>query len=468
MDRIEISKAKGFKGEFSPPPDKSISHRAVIFSSLSKGKSIIKNFLRAEDTISTVNAMRMLGVEITEVSPPTHPSPSRGEGKGGGEISELRTSNSELIINGQGLYGLKEPFDVIDCGNSGTTMRLFSGVLSGNPFFSVLTGDESLRQRPMSRVIIPLRQMGAEIMARFEDRYPPIAIRGRRLKAIKYTMPVASAQVKSAILLAGLYAEGETEVIEPFKSRDHTERMLPAFGAEIEVEDLHIKIKGGTELKGLEIHVPGDFSSAAFFIVAALLVPDSEILIKNVGVNPTRTGLLEALKQMGADIELINMRDISFNSELRTQNSELFFGEPVADLYCKGGKELKAVQVTKEDIPAMIDEFPVLCVAATQAEGVTTIRGAGELRIKESDRIKAMATELRKMGGEVEELEDGMSIRGKGRLRGATVESYRDHRIAMALSIAALIADGKTTINGVSSVNISFPGFFEILRRLSG
>ncbi|MEW6162475.1 MAG: 3-phosphoshikimate 1-carboxyvinyltransferase [Nitrospirota bacterium] len=455
MDRIEISKAKSFKGEFSPPADKSVSHRAVTFSSLSKGKSIIKNFLRAEDTMSTVNAMKMLGIEIT----PPHPPLSKGGIEGG--------VSSELIINGKGLYGLKEPFDVIDCGNSGTTMRLLSGVLSGNPFFSVLTGDESLRRRPMARVISPLRQMGAEIMARFEDRYPPIAIRGRRLKAIKYTMPVASAQVKSAILLAGLYAEGETEVIEPFKSRDHTERMLPAFGAEIEVEDLHIKIKGGTELQGLEIHVPGDFSSAAFFIVAALLVPDSEILIKNVGVNPTRTGLLEALRQMGANIELINIRDISFNSELRTQNSELFFGEPVADIYCRGGRELKALHITRERIPALIDEFPVLCVAATQAEGITTIRGAEELRVKESDRIKAMARELKKMGAEIEEFEDGLSIKGKVDLKGTTAESYGDHRIAMALSIAALIADGTTTIRGVSPVNISFPGFFEILRRLT-
>jgi 3-phosphoshikimate 1-carboxyvinyltransferase len=453
LDRIEFSKAKGFKGAFSPPPDKSISHRAVIFSSLSKGKSIIKNFLRAEDTISTMNAFRALGVDISEVSPPTHPAPSRGEGKGGGESSKLRAPNSELVINGNGIHGLKEPCNVIDCGNSGTTIRMLSGVLSGNPFFSVLTGDKSLRTRPMDRVIIPLRQMGAEIIARVENRYPPIAIKGRKLQPIKYPSPVASAQVKSAILLAGLYADGETEIIEPAKSRDHSERMLPVFGADIKVEGLHVSIRGGTKLKGAEIHVPGDFSSAAFFIIGALLIKDSDITIKGVGINPTRTGLINILNEMGADIDISNVRNLS--------------GEPVADIHCKGRAELKAINITKEKIPALIDEFPILCVAATQSTGTTTIRGAGELRLKESDRIRSMVTELSKMGAEIEEFEDGLSIRGKKRLKGTITDSHSDHRIAMALSIAALIADGKTMINGVKSVNISFPGFFKILRRLT-
>lgn len=428
MDRIELSKARSFKGEFSPNPDKSISHRAIIFSSLSTGKSIIKNFLRAEDPLSTMNAFRVLGVDI-------------------------RDTGKEIVVNGNGIYGLRESHNVIDCGNSGTTIRMLSGVLSGNPFFSVLTGDESLRQRPMARVIIPLRQMGAEIMARDDDKYPPIAIRGKRLQPITYTMPVASAQVKSAILLAGLYTDGETEIREPAKSRDHTERMLPAFGADIIIDGLSVRIKGGTELKSTEVYVPGDFSSAAFFIVGALLIKDSDITIKGVGINPTRTGLLSVLKEMGADIKIDNMRNVS--------------GEAVADIHCKGDAKLKSVNITKEKIPALIDEFPILCVAATQAEGVTTIRGAGELRVKESDRIKSMATELRKMGTEIEELEDGLSIHGKTGLKGAVVESFGDHRIAMALSIAALIADGITGINGVSSVNISFPGFFDILRKLT-
>jgi len=428
LDRIELSKAKNFKGKFTPTPDKSISHRAIIFSSLAKGKSIIKNFLRAEDPLSTMNAFRALGVEITD----------KGE---------------DIIINGNGIYGLKEPPNVIDCGNSGTTMRMLSGVLAGNPFFSVLTGDESLRTRPMGRVINPLRQMGAEIIARGENKYPPIAIKGKKLQPIKYAMPVASAQVKSAILLAGLYTDGETEIIEPAKSRDHTERILPAFGADIEVEGLRVRIKGGTELKGAEVHVPGDFSSAAFFIVAALLIGDSDMTIEGVGMNPTRTGLISALKGMGAGVEIFNIRNVS--------------GEPIADIHCKGNAELKAIHITKENIPGLIDEFPILCVAATQASGTTIIRGAEELRVKESDRIKSMATELKKMGAEIEEFEDGLSITGKKGLKGTIIESYRDHRIAMALSIAALIADGSTTINGVSSVNISFPGFFEILRRLT-
>lgn len=451
MDRIELCRAKKFKGEFYPPPDKSISHRAVIFSSLSKGKSIIKNFLTAEDTISTVNAMQMLGIEII-----------------GHRAKEKEKRNeTELIINGNGLHGLKEPFDIIDCRNSGTTIRLLSGILSGNAFFSILTGDESLRKRTMSRVIVPLRQMGAKIMARENDKYPPIAIRGGRLKAIKYSMPVASAQVKSALLLAGLYAEGETEVIEPFKSRDHTERMLPCFGAEITVKGLHIKIKSGADLKGTEIRVPGDFSSASFFIVAAVLIPESEILIRDVGINPTRTGLLEVLKKMGADIELSNTRGISVKSEQLTINSGHLTGEPVADIFYKGRGDLKSINITRENIPTLIDEFPIICVLATQAEGVTTIRGAEELRLKESDRIRAMSTELRKMGAEIEEFEDGISIAGKTNLKGANLDSYKDHRIAMALSIASLIADGTTTINNISSVNISFPGFFDILRRLT-
>ena len=427
MDSIELNKAKRFKGKFSPPPDKSISHRAVIFSSLSKGKSVIKNFLRSEDTMRTLNAFRTLGVNI--------------EDKG-----------NDLIIKGNGMYTLKEPLNVIDCGNSGTTIRLLSGVLSGNPFFSVLTGDESLRKRPMARVINPLRQMGAEILARDENRYPPIAIKGRALHAIKYTMPVASAQVKSALLLAGLYADGETEITEPVKSRDHTERMLPAFGAEITVDGLRIIIKGGTELDAIDIHVPGDFSSAAFFLAAALLMRDSDVTIKDVGINPTRIGFISVLKEMGAVIEIINIRSA--------------YIEPVADIHCRGGAELKAITIEKEQIPAMIDEFPILCVAATQATGITTIRGAEELRVKESDRIKTMVNELRKMGAEIEEFEDGLSIRGKAGLKGAVVESYGDHRVAMAMAIAALIADGKTMIHGISSVSISFPGFFEILKRL--
>ncbi len=428
MDRIEIYSAKHFRGEVIPAPDKSISHRAVIFSSLANGRSVIKNFLKAEDPFSTINAFRALGIQIEE-------------------------KNGEIIIDGRGLNGLKEPEDVINCGNSGTTIRLISGILAGNPFFSVLTGDSSLRTRPMGRIITPLSQMGAEIRARSDNKYPPLAIKGGHLKAIRYEMPVASAQVKSSILLAGLYADGITEVIEPVKSRDHTERMLPSFGAEIDIKNNVISIKSSPELKGNIVEVPGDFSSAAFFLVGALLIENSDLTIKNVGINPTRTGLLHILQEMGADIKIENIRFVS--------------GEPVADLYCTGRKKIKALNITKEQIPSMIDEFPIFCIAATQAEGVTTIRGAEELRVKESDRIKSMASELRKMGVEIEEYPDGLSIKGSSSLKGAVIESYNDHRIAMAMSIAGLIAEGVTTVNGISSVNISFPGFFDIIRRLT-
>lgn len=428
MDRIEISKARIFKGEFSPPPDKSISHRSVILPSISKGKSLIRNLLRAKDTESTINAFRAVGIDIKD-------------------------EGDNLIIHGNGLHGLSEPLDIIDCGNSGTTIRLISGVLSGNPFFSVLTGDSSLRTRPMARVITPLTLMGADIKARDDNRYPPLAIKGRKLIPIKYALPVASAQVKSCLLLAGLYSDGETEITEPAKSRDHTERMLPAFGADIKVDGLRVTVKGCRDLSPTEIEVPGDFSSAAFFIVASLLIPGAEIIAKNVGINPTRTGLLEILKKMGARIEIVNIHDVS--------------GEPSADIYCRGKSVLKAVQITKESIPSLIDEFPILCIAAASAEGTTTIRGAEELRVKESDRIKSMTSELKKMGVEIEEYPDGLSIKGTDTLHGADVDSHGDHRIAMSMSIAALVAEGKTTINRASSVDISYPGFFDIIRRLS-
>jgi 3-phosphoshikimate 1-carboxyvinyltransferase len=296
-------------------------------------------------------------------------------------------------------------------------------------------------------------KMGTDIAARENNKYPPIAVRGGKLQPIRYSMPVASAQVKSSLLLAGLYTEGITELTEPAKSRDHTERMLPAFGAEITVEGLSVSIQGGKELRANDVYVPGDFSSAAFFIVGALLIKDSDITIKDVGINPTRTGLLNVLKRMGAEIRIENIRELS--------------GEPVADIRCRSGSGLRAVTITKEEIPSMIDEFPIFCIAAAQALGTTTITGAEELRVKESDRISSMATELRKMGVAIEEFSDGLSIAGSAELQGAVLESYGDHRIAMALSIAALVSEGITEIHGVSSVNISFPGFFDIVRKLT-
>ncbi len=431
MEQVELKKASGLRGELLLPPDKSISHRAIILASIANGKSKIRNFLRAADPLSTMNAFRMLGTEIS------------GEDR------------SEVIINGKGLYGLKEPFDVIDCGNSGTTVRLITGILAGSPFFSTLTGDASLRQRPMARVVAPLQAMGANIAGRAGGTLLPIAIKGGGLKALHYEMPVASAQVKSCLILAALYADGVTSITEPFKSRDHTEKMLASMGAHIESDDSgnSISIEGGSKLNALDMTVPSDFSSAAFFLVASLIVPGSELLIKNVGVNATRTGLIEVVKEMGASVQLLNSREIS--------------GEPVADLYCKTAGLLKAVKITKERIPRIIDEFPILCVLATQAEGITEIRGAEELRVKESDRIKAMASELRKLGVEVEEYNDGIAIKGKKELTGGSVTSHGDHRIAMSMAVAALVADGTTVINNASCVDISFPGFFEELKNIT-
>ncbi len=456
MKHAEIKRARLLKGEITPPPDKSISHRAVMLASLAQGKSIVRNPLMAEDPISTMNAFRSMGIEIEEGS--------RVKGQG---------SSKELVINGKGLHGLKEPFDVIDCGNSGTTVRLLSGILAGNTFFSALTGDDSLKQRPMARVINPLKEMGAQISARNGDKYLPMAIKGGRLKVIDYKMPVASAQVKSCLILAGLYADGITTIIEPQKSRDHTERMLKAMGADIEVEGLSIRVKGQgagvKELSPIDITVPADFSSAAFFIAAALIVPDSEVLIKNVCINPTRTGLLAIIKSMGADVELLNIRDVSAltHHASRITHHDSLGGEPVADIYCKCAGSLKAVKISSDIMPSLIDEFPILCVLASQADGVTEIRGAEELRVKESDRIKSMASELKKLGVELEEYPDGISIKGKAALKGAEVESYHDHRIAMSLAIAGLVAEGTTTINNASCVDISFPGFFEELQRIT-
>ncbi len=427
MNTIKLKKATQLKGEFIPPPDKSISHRAVFFSSIAKGKSMIKNFLHAADPLSTLNAFRMLGVEINE-------------------------AQDSIEIKGKGLYGLKEPDNVIDCGNSGTTIRLLTGLLSAFPFLSVLTGDSSLRKRPMSRVIVPLRKMNAHILARDSDRYPPIAVRGGKLKSISYELPVASAQLKSSLLLAGLYAEGTTEIEELLKSRDHTERMLSAFGADIVVEGLRIRMNGGKELHGQETVVPGDFSSTSFFLVASLLAKNSELIVRNVGINPTRTGFLQVIQGMNGAINVTNRREVS--------------GEPMADIICRHTNALKSIHIDKDTIPALIDEVPILCVLATQAEGISEIRGAEELRVKESDRISAMVSELRKMGASLEEYKDGVLIEGPAKLQGAAVNSHNDHRIAMALSIAALISEGETTIMDADCVDISFKDFYPSLMRL--
>ncbi len=427
MNSITINPALAVKGEISVPGDKSISHRSIMMGAIAKGVTTVTGFLRGEDNMSTMNAFRAMGVTIDD-------------------------DGETIAIHGQGLHGLKEPADVIDCGNSGTTIRLMTGLLAGQSFFSVLTGDQYLRKRPMKRVVEPLGRMGARILGRNQGSLAPLAIQGGGLRGITYELPVASAQVKSAIMLAGLYADGETSVREPSLSRDHSERMFRLFGASLEVFNNGVTVKGGVELQAQEISVPGDISSAAFFLVAALITPGSELLIRNVGVNPTRTGVIEILRSMGGSIELLDEREIS--------------GEPVADLMVRSSR-LKGVDIAGSVVPRAIDEFPVICVAAACAEGRTTVRDAHELRVKETDRIAAIAANLRRLGVQVDECEDGMDIMGVERLAGGEVESCGDHRIAMSLSVAALVAKGGITINDTDCVATSFPTFFPLLEKVA-
>jgi 3-phosphoshikimate 1-carboxyvinyltransferase len=432
MHKLEsrtIVKANGLHGEIVVPGDKSISHRAIMFASLAKGESRVRGLLRGEDCLSTLNAFQAMGVEVVE----------RGD--------------NELIIQGRGLDGLREPADVIDCGNSGTTMRLMSGILAAQPFFSVLTGDQYLRKRPMGRVIDPLAQMGAKILGRDGNTKAPLAIDGGGLRPISYRSSVASAQVKSAVLLAGMQIEGTTSVYEPHLSRDHSERMLRYFGAEIESCDGGARVTGRVALNGREVEVPGDISSAAFFLVAGLIVPNSELLLKNVGVNPTRSGVIDILQQMGGSIELLNPRELS--------------GEPVADLLVKSS-DLHGIEIGGDLVPRAIDEFPVVSVAAAFAAGVTTIRDAKELRVKETDRIAAMCDSLGLLGVRIEPLEDGMRITGGQPLLGGKVNSFGDHRIAMSLAVAALQATAAVEIADTGCTATSFPNFWQLLAAVQG
>jgi len=422
-----IETIRTLRGTVRVPGDKSISHRAVILGALSSGKTRISNFCSGDDTSRTVQAFRSLGVSA-------------------------ETDGSDVLIWGKGITALQEPPDVLDLGNSGTTTRLMAGVLSGQPFLSVLTGDASLRSRPMRRVVAPLRLMGATIDGRKSGDYAPLTIRGRRLAPLHYDLPVASAQVKSALLLAALYAEGVTCLTEPSETRDHTERMLKAAGALIECEGTLIRIEGGAELQPLDVHVPGDISSASFLLVAASIVPESEIVISDVGINPTRTGVLDVLRQMGADIEISHVKERD--------------GEPRADLTVRRA-ELRGTTIEGPLIPRTIDELPVLAIAAAFAQGTTILRDAQELRIKESDRISALVDGLRAMGSQVEESPDGMVIAGREKLQGAKVRSYGDHRIAMAFAVAGLAASGQTIIDDTDAVLTSYPEFFETLRFLS-
>lgn len=423
-----VHPVKALRGEIVVPGDKSISHRAIMFASLAKGTSRVSGLLRGEDCLSTLSAFQTMGVDVVE------------------------EDNGDLLITGEGLSGLKEPDTVLDCGNSGTTMRLMSGILSGQPFFSVLTGDQYLRRRPMGRVIDPLTGMGAQISGREDNRKAPFAINGGHLTSAEYHSPVASAQVKSAILLAGMQVEGVTTVYEPHLSRDHSERMLRYFGVKVDSFDGGASIHGRAELIARDVEVPGDISSAAFFMVAGLIVPGSELLLKNVGVNPTRSGVIDILQAMGGKIELLNQREIS--------------GEPVADLLVRSS-ELKGIEIGGDLVPRAIDEFPVVSVAAAFADGLTTISDAKELRVKETDRIAAMCETLGKLGADIEPLEDGMRIVGGKPLHGGEVESFGDHRIAMSMAVAALAAESGVAINDTACTATSFPNFWELLTEIS-
>ncbi len=425
---VLVRPSKALKGRIRIPGDKSISHRSVMLGALGNGDSRIQGFLPGGDPMATVSVMRGLGIEIEQTSP------------------------TELLIHGKGLQGLSEPTDVLNCVNSGTTARLVAGILSGQQFFSVLTGSRQLRKRPMRRITNPLREMGARIDGREDGKFLPLSIRGGKLKSIDYRQPIASAQVKSAILLAGLFASGETIVRQPGPSRDHTERMLLAMGVDVKTAGLVVKITPPDKpLLPLEMRIPGDVSSAAFPLVAALLVPGSEISIENVGMNPTRIGLLDVLEDMGASLQ---------RSEERLSG-----GEPTADLFVKHS-EMKAGTISGDTVVRMIDEFPILAVAATQAVGDTEVRDARELRVKETDRIATVSKELRKMGAEIEEYPDGFMVHGPTVLHGATVDSHGDHRLAMALTVAGLIAEGETTVLGAECASDSFPGFFDVMRSL--
>ncbi|MDT2570883.1 3-phosphoshikimate 1-carboxyvinyltransferase [Enterococcus raffinosus] len=419
-----LKNKSGLSGTLTVPADKSISHRSIMFGAISHGKTTVHNFLRAEDCLSTVAVFKALGVTIDD----------------DGEV---------ISIEGKGFKHLQAPQQILYAGNSGTTMRLVLGILAGQTFHSKIAGDASLNRRPMERVMGPLRMMGGNLQGEQGSEFPPIEIEGGPLSAITYEMPIASAQVKSAILFAALQAEGLTTIIEKEKSRNHTEEMIKQFGGDISVEDKTITVSGGQQLVGQKVTVPGDISSAAFYLVAATLLADSDLQLKHVGINPTRTGILDVLQEMGADIQ---------EGSVDSQNQ-------AADLQIKAAP-LKAVEIKGEIIPRLIDELPVIALAATQAEGTTVIRDAEELKVKETNRIDATAQELNKLGANIETTEDGLIIHGPTPLHGGTVDSHGDHRIGMMLQIAALLTEDTVELNNPEAINISYPNFFNDLASL--
>ena len=430
---LTVSRPRRLAGEIVAPGDKSVSHRAVMLNSIGEGSATIKNFSPGDDCTSTMRIMRALGVEIERLS--------SDEGLG-----------DTLHVRGSGANGLREPEVFLDAGNSGTTMRLMSGILAGRDFKSTMIGDESLSSRPMGRIIKPLSMMGAVIRGRENNTLAPLEFVGGSLSGIDYDLPVASAQLKSAILLAGLRAEGKTRISQPDASRDHTERMLTAMGADVEVDGLDVTV-GQSEIGCVDVDVPGDISSAAFWMVAGLIHPNAEVVIKGVGVNPTRAGILTALQDMGGDIELVDERDVA--------------GEPVADIVARSSN-LRGTELAGSIMPLLMDEVPIIAVAAAMAEDETLIRDAAELRVKETDRISATVDWLVAAGVEAEARDDGMAIKGSGRIAGGTYQSQDDHRIAMALGIAGLVSDGPITVVEANCASISYPEFWDILESLGG
>ena len=428
--RQTVSRPSSLGGALSVPGDKSISHRALLLNSIALGEARLTGLSIGEDVLSSMRCLKALGAHIEPGQEP-----------------------GATVVHGTG-HGLEEPREILDAGNSGTSLRLLAGLLAAQPFTSVLTGDESLRARPMGRIVQPLKLMGAQITGRNGDSLAPLTIKGGELQGIEYTMPVASAQVKSSIMLAGLTANGETILHQPAESRDHTERMLAAMGAPVKADGLTLILRPA-QLRAVDISVPGDVSSAAFWLVAGLCHPNARILVRNIGINPSRMGIIEALRAMGAgpSLRLIEERTVG--------------GEPVADLQVESG-HLTGIEIGGEIIPRIIDELPVLAVAACFAEGTTVIRDAEELRVKESDRIETTVGELRRLGAKIEARQDGMVIQGTGRLKGAACQSHCDHRLAMALAVAGSLADGETTVHGAEAAAVSYPDFWQHLAQLSG
>ncbi|MBC1564359.1 3-phosphoshikimate 1-carboxyvinyltransferase [Listeria booriae] len=415
-----VTNKQGLNGTIRVPGDKSISHRSIMFGALANGTTTVSNFLKGEDCLSTIGVFRALGVRIEEFP-------------------------DKIVVHGTGWDGLKRPDETLDVGNSGTTIRLMLGILAGRPFDATLEGDASIAKRPMGRVMLPLREMGAIFEAK-DANFAPVKVTGTKLQPMTYTLPVASAQVKSAIIFAALQADGETTIIEKEKTRDHTEQMIRQFGGAITTDGLTIRVNGGQEFQGQNVVVPGDISSAAFFIVAGLIIPNSKIRLENVGLNPTRTGIIDVVKEMGGKITV-------------EQTSKA--GDEPAGTVIVETSDLKGIEIGGDIIPRLIDELPVIALLASQATGQTVIKDAEELKVKETNRIDAVVTELSKMGVALVGTDDGMIIEGNQTLHGATVQSYGDHRMGMMLQVAALLADSDVTLEKAEAINVSYPSFFE-------